>query len=169
MYLQPWRTYLPEQEKHPTTGPKTVRRLRHYVPSASAVRWWLLGHLSKADPEKRAWQQTFVETLCRLCPEVEAAVKLANGFVRLVKERRAAELSAELDTWLEQARHCPAPEVRRFAQGLLFDKAAVVAALPLPWSNGQVEGQVNRLKMLKRQTYGRAGFDLLRARVLRAA
>jgi transposase len=118
--------------------------------------------MSKADPQKRAWQQAFVERLCRLFPEVEAARTLSAGFVRLVKERRASEL----DAWLEEARHCPAPEVSRFAQGLLADKAAVSAALSREWSNGQTEGQVNRLKMVKRTGYGRAGFDLLRAWVL---
>ena len=163
VYLQPWRAYLPEEQECHTTGPKTKRRLlRHYVPSASVVRWWLLGHMSTADAERRAWQQAFVETLCRLFPDVEAARTLSAGFVRLVKERRAAEL----DAWLEAARHCPAPEMRRFAQGLLCDKAAVSAALSEQWSNGPVEGQVNRLKTIKRAGYGRAGFGLLRARVL---
>jgi transposase len=52
---------------------------------------------------------------------------------------------------------------------LVRDKDAILAALDLPWSNGQVEGQVHRLKMIKRQMYGRAGFDLLRLRVLNAA
>ena len=49
---------------------------------------------------------------------------------------------------------------------IAFNKNAVLAALSLPWSNGQVEGQVNRLKLIKRQMYGRAKFDLLRLRVL---
>ena len=54
----------------------------------------------------------------------------------------------------------------RFAAGLRKDLAAVLAAVETCWSNGQVEGQINRLKTLKRQMYGRAGFTLLRARVL---
>ena len=57
-------------------------------------------------------------------------------------------------------------ELSSLAQSIGQDKAAVVAALSLPWSNGQVEGQVNRLKLIKRQMYGRAKFDLLRLRVL---
>jgi transposase len=60
-------------------------------------------------------------------------------------------------------------ELRSFAKGLQDDQAAVQEALRSPWSNGQVEGQVNRLKTLKRQMYGRAKFDLLRKRFLRAA
>jgi transposase len=55
-----------------------------------------------------------------------------------------------------------------FAQGIRQDEAAVAAAMSEPWSNGPVEGQVNRLKTIKRQMYGRAGFQLLRARVLDA-
>ena len=56
-----------------------------------------------------------------------------------------------------------------FARGLLRDQDAVLAALKLPWSNGPVEGNVHRLKLIKRQMYGRASFDLLRIRVLNAA
>ncbi len=59
-------------------------------------------------------------------------------------------------------------ELRGFAKGLQADKAAVRAALSLEWSNGQVEGQINRLKLIKRQMYGRAKFDLLRQRFLHA-
>ncbi len=56
--------------------------------------------------------------------------------------------------------------MRSFARGIRKDLAAVSAGIGGPWSNGQLEGQINRLKMLKRQMFGRAGFDLLRARVL---
>jgi transposase len=59
--------------------------------------------------------------------------------------------------------------VRTFAAGLELDGVAVRAALTLPWSSGQAEGQITRLKLLKRQSYGRAGLDLLRRRVLIAA
>jgi transposase len=58
------------------------------------------------------------------------------------------------------------PELRTFAQGIRRDQVAVLAALTYEWSQGQVEGQIHRLKLLKRQSYGRAGFDLLRHRVL---
>ena len=62
-----------------------------------------------------------------------------------------------------------APELASFADGLKQDYKAVRAAFELDWSNGQVEGQVNRLKLIKRQMYGRAGFELLRTRVLKKA
>ena len=68
--------------------------------------------------------------------------------------------------WLADAEHC---ELRGFAAGLRQNEQAVRAALILPWSSGQVEGQVTRLKLVKRQSYGRAKLDLLKARLVRAA
>lgn len=62
----------------------------------------------------------------------------------------------------------PLPALHAFADGLRRDYQAVTAGLTLPWSSGPVEGHVNRIKMLKRQMYGRAGFALLRKRVLLA-
>ena len=73
-----------------------------------------------------------------------------------------------LDRWIERTQESGVPrELRSFGDVVKSDYAAVRAALTLPWSNGQVEGQVNRLKLIKRQMYGRAKFDLLRQRVLR--
>lgn len=68
--------------------------------------------------------------------------------------------------WLEEAARSSIPELRTFAAGIKRDQAAILAALTYEWSQGQVEGQVHRLKLLKRQSYGQAGFDLLRHRVL---
>ena len=70
---------------------------------------------------------------------------------------------AALDRWIAQAR---ASQLASFAEGIAKSEPAVRAAIAQPWSNGQTEGHVNRLKMIKRQMYGRAGFSLLRARVL---
>ncbi len=82
---------------------------------------------------------------------------------------RPATLAADLDAWLVEARACGIGAVETFAAGLVQDGAAVRAALTEPWSSGQAEVQINRLKLLKRQSYGRAGFDLLQQRVLIAA
>jgi transposase len=72
-----------------------------------------------------------------------------------------------LDGWLAKATMPTAvKELQSFAEGLKKDEPAVRAALQTEWSNGQVEGQVNRLKLIKRQMFGRANFDLLRKRVL---
>lgn len=74
-----------------------------------------------------------------------------------------------MDTWLTDALSCGISAVETFATGVKQDEAAVKAALTMPWSSGQAEGQVNKLKLIKRQMYGRASFDLLRRRVLLAA
>jgi len=86
-------------------------------------------------------------------------------FETLIRERREAELGV----WLEAARASKLPELESFAVGIRRDEAAVRAAMRTEWSNGQTEGQITRLKLLKRQMYGRAKFDLLKARVLQAA
>jgi transposase len=89
----------------------------------------------------------------------------ARTRVRLIRERK----SETLLPWLERAKGCPYEELQRFAQGLERELPAVQAALTEPWSTGQVEGQITRLKLLKRQMYGRANLDLLRLRVLHVA
>ena len=83
------------------------------------------------------------------------------------KEADAQPIS-ELAAWLAEARACGVRAIATFAAGIEQDVAAVRAALIMPWSSGQAEGQINRLKLLKRQSYGRAGLDLLRQRVLLA-
>ena len=71
--------------------------------------------------------------------------------------------------WLARGETSSDPDLRRFAEGIRRDEASVSAAVTERWSNGPVEGHVNRLKTIKRQMYSRAGFVLLRARVLYAA
>jgi transposase len=102
------------------------------------------------------------EILCDLSPEIAAAYNLAQRFVAMFKHHRVEEL----DGWLHDAQHAPVPALRHFALNLHRDYAAVRASLTFDWSSGQVEGQVNRLKVIKRIMYGRAKFDLLRLRVL---
>ena len=103
-----------------------------------------------------------VELLRRLSPEVVRAQELAVSFIEIVKERQ----SDDLRQWLIEALRGEIPEVVSFARGLSEDYEAVKNALCYEWSNGQLEGQVNRLKLIKRAMYGRAKFDLLKARVL---
>jgi transposase len=74
--------------------------------------------------------------------------------------------AGELDGWLELAKGSGLPAFMSFVRGVLSDYSAVKAAFTLEWSNGPVEGHVNRLKFIKRQGYGRASFELLRRRVL---
>jgi transposase len=77
-----------------------------------------------------------------------------------------ASQTKKLTAWLKACRDSGIAEFASFADGINGDRSAIRAALTLAWSNGQLEGQVNRLKLLKRQMYGRANFDLLRIRVL---
>jgi transposase len=131
---------------------------RHPAPR-SAV-WWLLC------PKKRTPAQSdFVERLRAQSPKVCLAHDLVAEFFGLVRERKAEGL----EDWLARAGASELPDLAGFCNGVRRDLAAVLAGLRLEWSNGQVEGQVNRLKLVKRQMYGRASFELLRARVLSLA
>jgi transposase len=105
---------------------------------------------------------TYRETVCRLSPELALASTLSYQFVQMVRERQCEELP----TWLHGAKTCSLEEFRRFASGLEKEYDALAAALSEQWSNEQVEGQITRLKFLKRQMYRRAKIDLLRLRVL---
>ena len=93
---------------------------------------------------------------------VASVHQLVQRFQQMVREKQA-EL---FDLWLEDAKNSAVGPLVSFAKGILQDYDAVKNALSLPWSNGQTEGQVNRLKFIKRQMFGRANFDLLRRRVI---
>jgi len=96
--------------------------------------------------------------------EVAEAMDLAQDFATLVRQRQPTQL----DPWLKRATTSAVDAVRRFATGLYEDDEAVKAGVTLPWSSGPVEGHINRLKMLKRQMFGRARLDLLSRRFLLA-
>jgi hypothetical protein len=91
------------------------------------------------------------------------------SFAALVRQRSEPCPTAPLEQWTAQTIAGGVPELKAFATKLRQDWEAVVAALTLPYSQGQTEGQVNRLKLLKRSMFGRANFDLLRGRVLYAS
>jgi hypothetical protein len=115
--------------------------------------------------DREAEQQGRLDLLCASVPRVKEGATLAAEFAEMV--RKESELP--LAEWLARAERSGSEEMRGFAAGLRQDEAAVQAALTESWSNGPVEGQVNRLKLIKRSMYGRAGFKLLRARVMFAA
>jgi len=98
-------------------------------------------------------------------PEVGTTIAFTERFVGIVRERQGAKLSE----WLSDAEASEVREVRQFAHKVRQDEAAVRAGCTLRWSNGQTEGQVTKLKAIKRSMYGRAKFDLLRQRALYAA
>jgi len=137
------------------------RRLVHRPPSPRRMASvWLRRATDRTLAEEAVLQQ-----LVQLNSDIRSAFDLTQRFLQLVRERRPDGL----DTWLEDAVATDLPEFRSFATGLQRDKAAIVAAVSLPHSNGQTEGQVTKLKLLKRSMYGRASFELLRRRVLLAA
>ena len=103
-----------------------------------------------------------MSALKQVCPSVVQVHELAQRFLNMVKNRVVTELAM----WLQAAQGSGLADLRNFAMGLRRDFEAVSNALQLPWNNGPTEGQVHRLKMIKRQMYGRAKFDLLRKRVL---
>jgi transposase len=98
-------------------------------------------------------------------PTIEAAYDLAQRFGAMVRNRQPAQL----DPWLAAALGRGSPDLRTFAEGLQREYSAMKAALTYPYSTGPVEGQINRLKFIKRSMYGRGSFELLRQRVLIAA
>jgi transposase len=129
-------------------------------PSARAVSFtWVCPAAKRAQDA-----QLYVDQLTQADPAIAQAYTLSQAFLALVRERRGDALAA----WMAEASASGIAALARCAQGLQEDLAAMQAGLPLPWSNGVVEGHVNRLKLLKRQGYGRAGVGLLRQRVMQA-
>jgi transposase len=133
-------------------------------PSARAVAWLLLKE-QKRDAARKLGdkEQAFLAALHHKWPQLAGNLWMVGEFSRVLSQDDPAQLQAWVDLTREPT---ILPPLRQFAKNLRRDWDAVVEAVRQPWSNGQVEGQVNRLKMIKRQMYGRANFDLLEARVL---
>jgi len=127
-------------------------------PSARQVAFLLLRREADRCDEERV----YLDALCHQDAALAQASRLSSDLARMLRERQGERR----DTWLAEAARCGVAAFQRFAEGLSGDYAAVRAGLTLPYSNGQLEGQVNRLKVIKRQMYGRAGCALLRQRVL---
>jgi transposase len=117
-------------------------------------------------PEQRAPEEDhLLAQLTAQHAELGDAITLAQDFAQLVRRRQAPQL----DPWLTRAAESPLVPFQRFAKGLRDDDDAIKAGVTWPWSNGPVEGHMNRLTMLKRQMFGRASLDLLQRRFLLAA
>jgi len=155
-----WRTDPHHPGAQPTAAAVAAKQeVKSY--SAHRTRWLFW----KPASDLSVGEARYVATLTRLCPQIATAQTLLRAFCALLRERT----SARLDPWLNQCEASGILEGVGFAQGIRRDYAAVSAAATAEWSQGAVEGHVNRLKMLKRQMYGRAGFALLRRRVLHQA
>src|SRR5882672_9879853 len=131
------------------------------APLTSRRATWLVLRREAKRTEAEAQQLT---QLHAQSAEVAEAIDLAQDFTTLVRQRQPEDL----DPWLQRATTSAVDAVRRFATGLYEDYEAVKAGVTLPWSSGPVEGHINRLKMLKRQMFGRAHLDLLSRRFLLA-
>jgi transposase len=154
------RQSLPEM-KRPPRGAKGPMPYTGCSYSPRELRWLL----AKSEKNLRPEEKANLTRLLEASDEVRLLHRLLQQFLQMVRERKLTQLQS----WLEEAFSSGIAELQGFVRGIERDRAAVEAALSLPWSQGQTEGQVNRLKMLKRQMYGRAGFTLLRQRVLHRA
>lgn len=118
--------------------------------------------LTKQPEELQPSDRAALSPLLQHCPELNGLQQVGQHFREALHARTAEAFTG----WMEQVSRSEFGVPHRFAAGLRRDGAAVSAAVSLPWSNRQVEGQVHRLKLIKRQMYGRASFQLLRNRVL---
>ncbi|GHO85937.1 ISL3 family transposase [Dictyobacter formicarum] len=147
----------PTPETIATKKDTQVRR----PPTALQVSRWM----TFTEEQRLDWQNAYLTRLCEADPLIAQTFTLLQDFAAMLRERQGARL----DAWLAQVEEQEVTELKNFARGLQKDYDAVKAGLTLEWSNGQVEGHVQRLKLLKRQSYGRASFQILRKRVLKHA
>ena len=130
------------------------------LPSVSRVSRWLMPWRIIRGEENYAFR--FISLMCEKEPALKIAQQLVLEFYRILKTPNKSNLSI----WFTRVHEYGSAELRRVAAGMEADAAAICEATSSRWSNGVVEGHVNRLKMLKRLMYGRAGFELLRQRVM---
>jgi transposase len=146
IYLQALRTRTPPPPAPPP--PPATRDITRWITTRP-------GHLNDHDTA------SLTQARAR-CPHLDALAGHVTDFAKILTNRHGHRL----DQWITTADASDLPALHSFARGLKLDRDAARNGLTLPWSSGKVEGNVNRLKMLKRQMYGRAGYPLLRKRVL---
>ncbi|HEX9519590.1 MAG TPA: ISL3 family transposase [Streptosporangiaceae bacterium] len=130
------------------------------LPKNRQITRWLLSHPDHLEPEEQAQ----LRAIRASCPHIDALAGHVASFAQMMTHRTG---DRDLETWLAAVEADDSqPDLRSFATGIRNDKQAVINGLTLPYSSGKVEGTVNKIKMVKRQMYGRAGFDLLRTRVI---
>ncbi len=152
-FLRFWRGDLPEEDR------LRIRLQTFRTPTAREIKWWLLGTKPNLDQEK----SRFLQLLHQRQPEIGEAVRLIKEFQKILKKGS----EDDYENWREQVKQTKGnQELKNFACRLGKDDRAIRGAITTDWSNGQTEGQVNRLKLIKRQMYGRASFEVLKARVL---
>ena len=186
--LDPFRPYLHQRwnegltdatalhaELHERGFTGSVRTIRRYVapfrqatapdpapaaPKTRQVTRWLLTRPDHLQPE----EQARLAAIRTSCPHIDTLAGHVASFAEMMTHRTG---DRDLEAWLTAVEADDGqPDLRSFAVGIRNDQQAVTNGLTLPYSSGKVEGTVNKIKMLKRQMYGRAGFGLLRTRVL---
>ncbi|HEY0808101.1 MAG TPA: ISL3 family transposase [Pseudonocardiaceae bacterium] len=131
------------------------------VPKVRHVTSWMLHHPDDLDDE----QQLQLKQVRTVCPHLDATAGHVSEFAEILTGLHGEQLEG----WMAAVEADDLPHLHRFVRGLRLDYEAVLNGLTLPHNSGAVEGNVNRIKMIKRQMYGRAKFDLLRKRILHAA
>jgi transposase len=129
------------------------------VPKTRQITRWLLTHPDRLDPDDQAG----LAGVRARCPHLDALAGHIRSFAQIMTRRQGL---LALDDWLARVEADDQPELRSFANGIRRDQQAVTAGLALPYSSAAMEGNVNKIKMIKRQMYGRAAFPLLRKRVI---
>ena len=147
-YVRPFRA--------PGAAPPPAR-----PPGTRDLARWITADPRNLDDDEKAGLARARE----LCPHLDALARHVTGFAKILTTLDGTRL----EDWLTAVEADDQPDLRSFARGIRHDYHAVRNGLTMTWNSGPVEGNVNRLKMLKRQTYGRAGFPLLRKRVLLAS
>jgi transposase len=133
-----------------------VQRLPHYSSTAAVSLF-----MRRADTLEEILREHLAAFRLAV-PSLDATYQLVQDFLAMMRKR----VGERLDAWLTQVHESGLPELESFAHGVERDKDAVQAGLTLAINNGQVEGHVTRVKLIKRMMYGKAGFALLRQRVL---
>jgi transposase len=168
------------EEIHAKGFPGTVRIVQRFVqalankplgitlPPATAAEHFSANNMTWVfirDPKQLTREeQAELELICHHSATAALSYQLTQQFMTMLHLRRGQQL----EIWVEAVEASQLPELLRFAHGLLKDKSAVVAGLTLSYSNGPVEAQVNKLKLVKRSMFGRAKLPLLRQKLLHA-
>jgi len=146
-YVRPFRQALAAPDPAPA------------VPKTRQITRWLL---TRPD-HLQAGEHAQLQAIRARCPHIDALAGHLTAFAEMMTARTG---SRDLEAWLAAVEAAGQPGLRSLAIGIRHDQQAVTNGLTLHWNSGTVEGTVNKIKMIKRQMYGRAGFDLLRKRVI---
>ena len=170
-----WSEYATEAQKGAPQARQVAVRwhvLHNLTESVSALFPRIRAELNPSGPTSKGKEpssaqldeeeQQSLSTLKQTSTTAEVVYHLVQDFGQMVRLRQGERL----DEWLKKVETSAIPELQTFAAGIQRNKAAVQAGLTLSYSNGLLEGHMNRLKLIKRSMYGRAKFDLLRLRVL---